>query len=201
MFGNRVNSESLSMQISPSALAAAQLIDRIERLSRSGAPARGLNPAQWDALRYLARANRFSRTPAGLAAFLGSTRGTVSQTLISLEQKGLVSRSASERDRRSIALGLTANGEAVLADDPLRVVAEDVAAATGGDAGPVVALLGDVLRAALQRNGGRPFGICRTCRHFRREAAGEGAPHYCALLKAALSDEDSGRICIEQEAA
>lgn len=190
------------MQLSESALAAARLIDRIERLTRSGVPLHGLNPAQWDALRYLARANRFSRSPAALAAFLGSTRGTVSQTLIALEQKGFVSRCASDRDRRSVALDLTQKGMAALDADPLLALAADVATATGGDADAVVALLEEVLRAAVRRNGGRAFGVCHTCRHFRRDGGEGGAgPHYCALLKEPLSVDDSGRICVEQEAA
>jgi DNA-binding MarR family transcriptional regulator len=190
------------MQLSETAITAARLIDRIERLSRSGVPVHGLNPAQWDALRYLARANRFSRTPAGLAAYLGSTRGTVSQTLIALEQKGFVIRRASDRDRRSIALGLTETGAAALDDDPLLAVASDVAAATAGDAAPIVALLEGVLRAAIRRNGGRPFGVCRTCRHFRDGHGADGrGQHQCALLKEPLSEIDSSQICVEQEEA
>ncbi|CAH2394963.1 hypothetical protein [Mesorhizobium ventifaucium] len=63
------------MPVSPEALEAAHLIDRLERLARSGEQSGRLNPAQWDALRYLARANRFSRTPAALANYLASTRG------------------------------------------------------------------------------------------------------------------------------
>src|SRR5690606_35035834 len=154
------------MQLSESALAAARLIDRIERLARSGVPLHGLNPAQWEALRYLARANRFSRSPAGLAAYLGSTRGTVSQTLIALEEKGFVSRRASDRDRRSLALDLTDRGIAALGDDPLLATARDLTEATGGDASAIVAVLRQALRGAVGRNGGRPFGVCRTCRHF-----------------------------------
>ena len=57
------------------ALEAAHLIDRLERLARLGDAPGGINPAQWKALRYLARANRFSRTPAALADYLASTRG------------------------------------------------------------------------------------------------------------------------------
>ena len=75
--------------LSSTALEAAYLIGRLDRLARSGINVAGLNPAQWDALRYLSRANRFSRTPAALADYAGSTRGTISQTLIALEQKGL----------------------------------------------------------------------------------------------------------------
>jgi DNA-binding MarR family transcriptional regulator len=185
-----------------SAWEAALLIDRIERLARTGVPPHGLNPAQWDALRYLARANRFSRTPAALAAYLGSTRGTVSQTLITLEEKGFVSRRPNSRDGRSVDLGLTERGLAALADDPLLAIAGDLAGATHGDAAAVVNVLKAALRLSIGRNGGRPFGICRTCRHFRRSGAPAPAgDHFCALLKEPLSESDSAAICLEQEDA
>ena len=67
---------------------AAFLIDRLERLTRGRESGGGLNPAQWEALRFLSHANRFSRTPAALADYLGSTRGTISQTLIALQLNG-----------------------------------------------------------------------------------------------------------------
>jgi DNA-binding MarR family transcriptional regulator len=190
------------MPIVPPALEAARLIDRIERLSRGGVPVHGLNPAQWDALRYLAQANRFSRTPAGLAAYLGSTRGTVSQTLIALEEKGFVRKRASARDRRSVELDLTEKGTAALGDDPLLALAGDVAEATEGDAAAAVALLRRMLLAAIRRNGGRPFGLCRTCRYFRSGVAPAAAgPHYCTLLDEPLSQDDGDAMCLEQEEA
>ena len=182
---------------STAAVDAAHLIDRLERLARSGAPVKGLNPAQWQALRYLARANRFSRTPAALADYLGSTRGTVSQTLIALEEKGFVARAASGRDRRSVELALTAKGAAALAEDPLLTLADDIAAATGGRAEALAEALRAVLRAAVARNGGRAFGVCRTCRHFK--AGHLGAPHLCTLLDEPLGEEDIRAICLEQE--
>jgi len=190
------------MSIPEPALEAARLIDRIERLARGGVPVHGLNPAQWEALRYLSRANRFSRTPAGLAAYLGSTRGTVSQTLIALEQKGFVARQVNGRDRRSVALGLTAEGREALGADPLLGIARDIAATLGEDAGTVAGMLRRALGATIRRNGGRPFGLCRTCRHFRRDAGPSlGGPHFCALLKEPLSEADEGEICFEQEDA
>lgn len=189
------------MSISPTALDAAHLIDRLERLARSGVPVRGLNPAQWEALRYLTRANRFSRTPAALADYLGSTRGTVSQTLIALEQKGFVARAPSRRDRRSVELALTPTGVAALAEDPLRALAADIGAAAGSDPAALAETLRAVLRAAVARNGGRAFGVCRTCRHFRHAADPAREPHRCALLDEPLSEEDSSAICVEQEDA
>lgn len=121
---SRENSDSLSNQ--PTSIQAAHLIDRLMRLSRNGVALEGLNPAQWEALRYIERANRFSRTPAALSDYLGSTRGTVSQTLIALEQKGLLSRQPSARDKRSIQLELTDAGAGALARDPLLEVANDI---------------------------------------------------------------------------
>lgn len=75
------------MMLPNAALEAAHLIDRLDRLARNGEVSGDLNPAQWEALRFVSRANRFSRTPAALAEYLGSTRGTVSQTLIALEKR------------------------------------------------------------------------------------------------------------------
>lgn len=188
------------MPMSRDALEAAHLIDRLERLARSGVPVLGLNPAQWEALRYLARANRFSRTPGALADYLGSTRGTVSQTLITLEQKGFVARGASRRDRRSLELGLTPAGAAALAEDPLLALAGDIAAAADSPA-LLAEGLRATLRAAVARNGRRAFGICHACRHFRRAPEPSPAPYHCALLDEPLGEEDSLAICLEQEDA
>jgi len=182
------------------ALELAQLIDRLDRLVRSGETLQGLNPAQWEALRYLARANRFSRTPAALADYLGSTRGTVSQTLIVLEQKGHVARLRSSRDKRSIDLGLTESGRAMLTHDPLHQLAADLAATRSVDLAAVVTLLREVLFRAIARNGGRAFGVCRSCRHFRQLPPSADSYGRCTLLDEPLSEADAAAICSEQVA-
>ena len=180
------------------ALRTAHLIERLGRVLRAGDHASGLNPAQAEALRYLARANRFSRTPAALADYLGSTRGTVSQTLMALEAKGLVERQANARDGRSVTMALTKAGAAFLASDPMRALASAI------DTSDADARLADdleaVLRTAIAQRGGRAFGVCQTCRHFRRAQGTHGAPHHCALLDEPLSDTDSLSICVEQAA-
>ena len=179
----------------------ADLIERMGRLAHTQQFAADLNPAQWEALRYLARANRFSRSPSALAGFLGATKGTISQTLIALERKGLVTRQRSENDRRGVILHLTSTGWARLADDPLTSLA-----ASAAELPPdLQAKLSDGLRAILaamqRRNGRRPFGQCHSCRFFLREAATEtpGGPHFCGLLDEPLSHEDTDRICCEQD--
>lgn len=173
---------------------AAELIGRLDRLARAGERSGELNPVQWEALRYLVRANRFSRTPAALAEYLGSTRGTVSQTVIALEAKGFVAKRASARDGRSVDLELTGAGREALADDALAELADDLAAGT--DAGQLADLLAAGLRAVLARRGGKAFGACRTCKHFR--ADGKAPPYRCALLDEPLSATDADLICVEQ---
>jgi DNA-binding MarR family transcriptional regulator len=106
-------------------------LERLARLMRAGEHGSGLNPAQWEALRYLSRANRFSNSPVALARFLGSTKGTVSQTIKALERKGHILKTAREGEKRSIALALTDKGREALQIDP-RAAGEDGAAAGQG---------------------------------------------------------------------
>lgn len=179
----------------------SDLLERIGRLLR-GARHRTdeLNPAQWEALRYLGRANRYSRTPTALTRYLGSTKGTVSQTVIALERKGLVRRGDDPRDRRGVRLGLTSRGRANLQRDPM-------ASLLDGIDGVVLGRLESDLAALLvhlqRSNRHRPFGLCGTCRFFQRdvgEAAG-GGPHRCGLTLEALATVESEQICAEHQAS
>jgi len=163
----------------------------------------GLNPAQWQALRYLARCNRFSNSPRALTDYLGATKGTVSQTVIALERKGLVVKGPRPGERRSVALELTEAGRALLEKDPWQSVEQTAADLPA----PARRLLNDCLRTLLagelERNGLKSFGICRTCRFFEPDG-GVGAvegPHRCGLLGVALKEGDATRICVEHEAA
>ena len=188
------------MKVPAVALETAHLIDRLDRLARAREAAGELNPAQWEALRFIARANRFSRTPAALAEYVGSTRGTVSQTLIALEQKRHLTRRPSTRDGRSIELELTAAGERMLKDDPILLLAADLAQVDVTRLNAVAETLRGALHSLITRNGGRAFGACFTCRHFRKAAnPAARTPHHCALLDEPLAEADSVAICVEQE--
>ncbi len=177
----------------------ADLIERLGRLTGTLQRSGGLVPAQWEALRYLARANRYSRHPGALAAFLGATKGTVSQTVIALERKGLVVRSNDPKDRRSVHIDLTEAGRGVLAKDPLGDLV-DAARALPETAAVRLAADLKVLLWSLQQRHGRPgFGVCGSCHFFQRNAAGEeaGGPHRCGVTREPLSDADARHICIE----
>ena len=178
----------------------AALIERIGRLLSNDAHAGGLRTVQWEALRYLGRANRFSRTPTGLTAFLGLTKGTVSQTLNALEAKGLVAKHVDPKDRRSKRLSVSPSGRTLLGRDPL---AETVAATLSLPEPQRAALargLERILSSRLDSRQRKPFGQCRDCRYFARRHPG-GMPHYCRLLDEALAAEEQNLICHEQQPA
>ena len=175
------------------------LLDRLGRTLRRLEFDGGLNPAHWEALRYLARANHRSRTPGGLAAYLGTTRGTVSQTLNCLESKGLVRKVRCENDRRVTFLELTDDGVTRLADDPLRTV-EAVAGELGdGVEGALLDGLNRLLRQLNKDEACGDFGVCEKCgylREERAEASGTGDAFKCGLTGDPLADGDTDRICI-----
>ncbi len=176
-----------------------ELIDRLSRIVVNAGHAQGLKPAQWEALRYLAAANRFSRTPGALALWLGSTKGTVSQTVISLEARGLVTKEPAQ-DRRSVRLTLTQAGTQMLNGDDLANIHKEIETLDEPARKNLSASIRVLLTRLLEANGGRPFGVCHSCRHF---AAGhpDGSPHYCQLLKTPLAQEEAHKICVEQQAA
>ncbi|MCC6947484.1 MAG: winged helix-turn-helix transcriptional regulator [Bradyrhizobiaceae bacterium] len=180
----------------PEARAIAELVDRLGRVVRAGEHQGGLNPAQWEALRYLARCNRFSNTPGALARYLAATKGTVSQTLNALERKGLIERRPDPASGRVVRLLLTRAGRALAAKDPLIQLATAAAGCDRRVRAAAADVLADMLAALQRANGLVPFGVCRTCRHFRPHAP-NGAPHWCALLDERLSEADSRSICVE----
>ncbi|MEK9708000.1 MAG: MarR family transcriptional regulator [Alphaproteobacteria bacterium] len=171
-----------------------RLLDRIGRILRGLQYSHGLNPAQWDSLRFLAQANRFSRTPGALAVFLRTTKGTASQTLNALEKKGYLKRVPDSKDKRVRHIELTEAGVAALADDPL--ISLDLAISQLPD--EVIDAMAEGLRqlcANMQsRCGGQDTGICNTCGHFG--GATSNGNMRCGFKQADLSCEDAKRFCI-----
>jgi len=175
----------------------AALLERIGRLLSADAHSQGLNPVQWEALRYLGKANRFSNTVIALAAYLGLTKGTVSQSVISLEKKGLIRKAADAQDKRSIKLLLTPQGKRQLKSDPLNEMATALLSLPEPAREQLGGTLTALLATRLIAQDRQPFGQCRDCRYFGRDHA-EGAPHRCLLIEEKLNDDDAEKICIEQ---
>ena len=176
------------------------LLERITNLLRAeqreaGAEA-GLQPVHLAALAYLARANRYSDTPAALTEYLGATKGTVSQSLGVLERKGLIRKRSDADDRRVTHLELTPDGEQAAAQPSERVQAA-LEGLSDDQRRRLEASLVEFLTALQRTQGGRRFGVCRTCRLFEQEGDG----FRCGLTGEPLSPVETGKRCREHEPA
>ncbi|MCP4330803.1 MAG: MarR family transcriptional regulator [Alphaproteobacteria bacterium] len=178
----------------------AELIDRISRTTRQLEFDVGLNPAQWEALRFLSRANRISRTPGGLAQFLNTTRGTASQTLIALASKGYVHKVPCDTDRRVTCLELTDSGEELLKADPLKRINELTADLPNNLESSLVDGLNRLLGRLNAKQGCKQFGVCRTCSYLERDLdIVPDAPHRCGLTGDPLRQTDTALICVNHK--
>jgi DNA-binding MarR family transcriptional regulator len=186
-------------QIDRAAARIAADIERLARLIRASEHRGGLNPAQWEALRYLSRANRFSNFPGALTRYVGATKGTVSQTVKSLQAKGYLDKTARSGRPRSISLMLTEKAKEALAADPWARLGEDVAELGGKTRRRLARGLSELLTLGLRRKGGQQFGVCADCRYFREKGAHDMP--VCMLLDEQLTPAETDLICIKFQAA
>lgn len=170
------------------ALEIAIRLERLSRLLRQAGHSHGLVPAQWDVLRYLARANRLSRSPGQVARYLGTTKGTVSQSLLTLEKKGLIQRHGNGSDKRHVSLTLTQAGRLRLEGDPLRALATDLEQLGGKTRRRFARGLAELLTMEIGRQGAARFGTCAAC--ARLDAGGT-----CAADGVRVTPEEQVLLC------
>jgi DNA-binding MarR family transcriptional regulator len=174
----------------------AEMLDRLARMAHGAQFCDGLNPAQWAALRYLKRANRYSRTPGALAAYCGATPGTISQTLITLENKGYISRKRSDTDGRSTQLALTATGEALLAEDPLTILGNAVEDLPKDEQAALGRAIERVVAKVNEGRRGCGFGLCHDCSHLQQPER-KSSSCRCGVTGEALAASELDQICVD----
>lgn len=176
-----------------------ELVDRLSRLAHTLQFSQGLNPAQWEALRFVARANRISCSPGALAEFMGSTKGTVSQTLKALEAKGLIARTRLPGDRRSVRMSITPAGSELLANDPLGAIGDALGPCSESEQGRLVEGMERLLGAVQKSHGATEFGPCTDCSHYRPEACSEtnSVGCRCGVSGELFSALEIDRICAD----
>jgi DNA-binding MarR family transcriptional regulator len=179
----------------------AELLLLMGRLVQAEGYRGELSPAQWMALRFFARANRFSRNPSAFAEFQATTRGTASQAIKGLEAGGYLARQRSEADGRSIALRLTGKGKDAIARDPFEALVRAMDSLAPELQTAVRHALRHVLTAVAASGAHRHFGVCPDCGHLGGEAccgsprANRSAPE-CQLFGVPMEPEDVGLLCV-----
>jgi MarR family transcriptional regulator, negative regulator of the multidrug operon emrRAB len=178
-------------------LVLLELVERLGNLMRAESRRVGsddqLQPVHVEALVYLSKANRYSNTPQALAEYVGITKGTVSQSLLLLDRRGLIERYQDDLDRRVVRLRLSQTGEQFLYDNqPQHAWQQATRNISPNRIRNAVSALREALTTLQQDNEGSPFGSCQGCRHFERLSA---RAYRCGLMGDRLSGPETRRIC------
>jgi len=190
------------MEMNP-ARESIELLDQIARTVWFEGTKHGLRDREWMALRFLSRANRFSRTPSALASYVGTTRGTASVLIDELERLGYLERKRSDEDKRSVMLSLTQKGNKVLVRDPANVLVDAIATL---DADGKIRLR-DALRHMLDQSDvveqKQHADVCKRCIFLREDRMSTesktSAEFTCRLFRAAIAEEEIELLCTSFE--
>ncbi len=176
------------------------LFERLNNLLRMEVRASGLKygllPVQIEALNYLTRCNRYSDTPQAVTEYLGLTKGTVSQTLKVLEQKGFVRKQHDMVDKRITHLAPTTKGKKLIEQSfSTKSLASALARTNSLRVEKFEETLRSILRKMQHINDRKTFAACHTCRFHKRH----GKRYMCGLTQEPLSEREIQLICREHE--
>lgn len=165
---------------------------------------RGLTPTQAQVLVVLGRAPASGLRLSSVASQLGVSAPTVSDSVSTLERKGLVEKSPAVDDARALAITLTEEGARQrdeisewpdLLLDTVRVLDEEERAV-------FLRALVKIIRQLQERGRISTSRMCASCRFFRPNVHDdELRPHHCAYVDAPFGDHNLRLDCAEHEPA
>ncbi|WP_447969264.1 MarR family winged helix-turn-helix transcriptional regulator [Nitrospira sp. M1] len=156
----------------------------------------GLQPVQIEALTYLTQCNRYSDTPQAVTEYLGLTKGTVSQSLKVLEQKGLLRKQQDRQDKRMVHLTPTTKGKKFIEQSiPAKGLETALETAHSFNLHELKEVLRGILRGMQRTNKRKTFAACHTCRFNEQHQGG----YVCGLTREPLSKQEIQLICREHQ--
>jgi len=173
----------------------AELALQLGRVAYVGCCAGDLTHGQSAALRFFARANRFSRTVSAFADYHATTRASASQTISTLVDQGYLSRRRSRRDGRSTRFDLTRRSRKLLKDDPFESVVAAAQQLSRSAQGTATQCLRTMLTDLAAVSGRSLFGLCPMCQHLQIVEAQTLKSYACGLMGEPLEPEETSEIC------
>ncbi len=174
--------------------AVSQWVERLSSLHRNlmrkFATEEGLQFVHVEILQYLSICNRYSDTTQAISEYLGQTKGSISQSLGLLEEKGLIKRVQDKTDKRVFHLFLLLKGVSVT-----KRLLESIHLDGSEKLEPE---LKNLLTSIQKKNGLKGFGTCLSCKF--NQSPGKNS-FVCGLTKEKLSVEEVKKICKEHEAS
>ena len=162
----------------------------------------GLNPTQLHALTFIAgRAEKGLRVGA-VAAQLGVTQPTATNSIAALVRKGLLTKKADPDDPRAVSVRITPSGRDVVRGIGLVITATERALETlpQQEQTELLRLIVKTIRALQVAGAIAPQRLCVTCKFFRAHAhENPNAPHHCDYVDAAFGVEALRIDCAEHE--
>jgi len=156
----------------------------------------GVRPVQLEVLRFLTQCNRYSDTPQAVTEFLGLAKGTVSQTIKVVEQKGMLGKQADVADRRLVHLKPTLKGRRLVKQTvPAKSLVSGLQHLAGPESRAVENVLRDLLQSIQNANGYKTFAPCHSFRFNQQH----GRRYYCGLTQEPLKDREVLLICREHQ--
>ncbi len=178
-------------------LVLLELVERLGNLMRTELRKSGgdesLQPVHLQALTYLSKANRYSNTPQALAEYLGLTKGTVSQTLLLLDRRGLIERFEDDVDRRVVRLRLSSAGDQLLAEvQPALAWQNATRNISPNRIRNATSALREALMTLQQDNEGGSFGMCHNCTWHQKLSQ---RIYRCGRMGDRLSGPETRKLC------
>lgn len=182
---------------------AIELLGQVARILWFEGTKHGMRDREWMALRFLSRANRFSRTPSALASYVCTTRGTASFIIGELERLGYVERKRSTKDKRSVTLSVTQQGKKFLARDPVNGLVEAIAVLDDDSKMRFRDTLRHVLDQADAAEQRHHTDVCKRCIFLREDrTASENkstVEFTCRLFRAPIAEAEIDLLCTSFE--
>lgn len=178
-------------------IAALDRLSRVRRMHRQAvASAHGLSGLQVDLLMTLAGGLPVEPSVGALAHELCVTQPTATDSLRTLERKGLVRHERAESDRRRHLVRLTVDGARIVAeaDRSDRAGREAVARLDDTEQEAAFTTLLDIIASFADAGVVQVARTCLTCHFHQRTDVGG---HHCALLDADLAPGDLRLDCPE----
>lgn len=162
-----------------------------------------LNPTQAQILAFLVGGGERGGARVGaIARHIGVSQPTATDSIVSLEKKGLAARGPDPSDGRAVGVASTEAGRALAQEINAHTTAVDraLAALSEAEQREFLGLLVKLIRNLQIEGAIDPQRMCVTCRYFRPHAYEDApTPHHCAYVNAPFGADRLRLDCAEHE--
>lgn len=178
-------------------LARIATIMRVDEWNR--AKTLGLNPTQLAILTAL-DGRMTGLSVKDVAAHLGISQPTATDSLNALEKKSLVERRTSAEDRRAVRVHLTTDGASTLQSHQPNCLAERaVTSLESRQHQELLVMLVTMIRELQEQNAIPQQRMCVSCQYFAPfEHSSSSQPHHCKFVGAAFGQSELRIDCRDQ---